>query len=156
MEDKMKAIIKTVAVLSASVVAATGCVAVPVNHEGVVTWEPVPAPLVPHIMASQPVPTSLPARLYPTNDIARATGTLSGSVTNLMNGKGRFHLNYRGQTLVGEATRDTEGDAHSGIANAASAQGTYMNCRYRMNHPRQGSGTCTFSDGAHYDVHLGG
>ncbi|HSH08630.1 MAG TPA: hypothetical protein VLA41_13275 [Burkholderiales bacterium] len=137
-------------------VTAAGCVAVPVNHEGVVVWEPVPAPLVPHVMASQPVPSALPARLYPTNDIARATGTLSGSVTNMMNGKGRFQLNYRGQTLVGEATRDSEGDAHSGIANAASAQGTYMNCRYRMNHPRQGSGSCTFSDGARYDVHLGG
>jgi hypothetical protein len=25
-----------------------------------------------------------------------------------------------------------------------------------MNNPRQGSGVCTFSDGAQYDVHLGG
>lgn len=137
-------------------IAASGCVAVPVNHEGVVTWEPVPAPLVPHVLASQPIPASLPARLYPKNDVARSAGVLTGSVTNMMNGKGRFMLNYHGQTLIGEATRDSAGDAHSGIANAWSPQGTFMSCTYRMNHPRQGSGTCTFSDGAQYDVHLGG
>ncbi len=147
---------KSTLALCITAIAASGCVAVPVNDQGVVTWEPVPAPLVPHVLASQPVPASLPARLYPKNDIARQSGVLTGSVTNMMTGKGRFQLSYRGQVLVGEATRATTGDAHSGIANAASPQGTYMSCEYRMNHPRQGSGTCVFSDGAHYDVHLGG
>ena len=42
-----------------------------------------------------------------------------------------------------------------GVANAYGPRGTFMNCQYRMNNPRQGSGTCTFSDGATYDVHLG-
>jgi hypothetical protein len=135
--------------------ATSACVAVPVNENGVAVWEPVPAPFVPYVMANNPAPANLSARLYPTNEIARATGMLAGSVTNMGNGKGRFQLNYRGQTLVGEATRDSEGEAHDGVANAASPQGTYMNCKYRMNNPRQGSGNCRFSDGATYSVHLG-
>ncbi|MCG6952831.1 MAG: hypothetical protein ACWGNS_04550 [Burkholderiales bacterium] len=136
--------------------ATSACVAVPVNENGMVYWEPVPAPLVPHVLANNPVPANLPARLYPKNSIARGNGAITGSVTNMMNGKGRFTLTYQGQTLVGEATRDSSGDEHSGIANAWSPQGTFMSCTYRMNNPRQGSGTCNFSDGAQYDVHLGG
>jgi hypothetical protein len=151
----MKIIPKSLIGACAAAIAAAGCVAVPVNENGVAVWEPVPAPFVPYVMANNPAPANLAARLYPTNEIARATGMLAGSVTNMGNGKGRFQLNYRGQTLVGEATRDTEGEAHDGIANAASAQGTYMSCKYRMNSPRQGSGNCRFSDGATYSVHLG-
>jgi hypothetical protein len=31
-----------------------------------------------------------------------------------------------------------------------------MQCEYQMNTPVQGSGTCSFSNGARYRVHLGG
>lgn len=137
--------------------AASGCVAVPVTSpDGNVAWEAVPLPIAPIVYSPDPFPANVPARLYPTNDLARQIGMLSGSVTNMRNGKGRFQLSYRGDTLSGEATRDSSGDAHSGVANAYGPRGTYMNCRYRMNNPRQGSGTCAFSDGATYDVHLGG
>ena len=47
----------------------------------------------------------LHARLYPDNDTATQTGMVSGTVTNMMTGKGRFQLNYKGEVLTGEATR---------------------------------------------------
>jgi len=135
---------------------ASGCVAVPVGSpDGDVSWDAVPLPLAPMVAANAPFPAAVPARLYPTNDLARQVGMLNGSVTNMRNGKGRFQLHYRGDMLTGEATRASSGDAHSGVANAYGARGTFMNCQYRMNNPRQGSGTCTFSDGATYDAHLG-
>jgi hypothetical protein len=30
-----------------------------------------------------------------------------------------------------------------------------MSCEYQMNSPRQGAGTCVFSNGAQYKVHIG-
>jgi hypothetical protein len=100
------------------------------------------------------VPTQLNARLYPINDAATETGVMTGSVTNLMNGKGRFQLNFQGELLSGEATR-TSGDERQGVANAYGSRGTYMSCEYKMNTPYQGAGTCTLSNGAKYEVHLG-
>jgi hypothetical protein len=79
---------------------------------------------------------------------------LSGTVTNMMTGKGRFQLDYAGETLVGEATR-VRGDERAGIANAYGYRGTFMNCEYRMNTPFQGTGTCHLSTGAEYQVHIG-
>jgi hypothetical protein len=97
----------------------------------------------------------LQARLYPANDAATQTGLLSGTVTNMMTGKGRFELDYRGELLVGEATR-VPGDDRRGIANAYGQRGTFMNCEYRMTTPYQGTGTCNLSSGARYQVHIGG
>lgn len=152
----MKRFAKSIIGLSIAGLAATGCVAVPVGApNGDVSWEAVPAPIAPLVVHTDPFPTVVPARLYPTNDLARQIGMLNGSVTNMRNGKGKFQLPYRGDVLTGEATRATDGDAHSGVANAYGSRGTFMNCAYRMNNPRQGSGTCSFSDGATYDVHLG-
>ena len=102
-----------------------------------------------------PAPAVLQARLYPSNDAATRVGMLSGTVTNMMTGKGRFQLDYRGEILVGEATR-APGDERAGIANAYGDRGTYMNCTYRMTTPYQGTGTCNLSTGAQYQVHLGG
>ncbi len=110
-----------------------------------------PAPIV----RATPMPASLQARLYPTNDVATQTGVLAGSVTNMMNGKGRFQLDYRGEMLVGEATR-LSNDERAGIANAYGERGTYMRCAYKMSTPYRGAGTCTLSNGAQYNVHLGG
>jgi len=100
------------------------------------------------------LPTVLNARLYPDNDIATQTGVVTGTVANMMNGKGRFQLNYRGETLIGEATR-VSNDARRGVASAYSRSGAFMSCDYQMANPRQGAGVCTFSDGAKYQVHLG-
>ena len=100
-------------------------------------------------------PSALQARLYPANEIATETGLLSGSVTNMMTGKGMFQLNYRGEVLTGEATR-VPGDDRRGVANAYGQRGTYMSCEYRMTTPYQGTGTCKLSNGAQYQVHIGG
>jgi hypothetical protein len=100
-------------------------------------------------------PASLQARLYPSNDLATETGMLSGTVTNMMTGKGFFQLNYKGETLSGEATR-VPGDERRGLANAYGQRGTYMSCDYRMSTPYQGTGTCSLSTGAQYQVHIGG
>lgn len=104
--------------------------------------------------AGPAVPAPLQARLYPSNEVATETGMLSGTVTNMMTGKGMFQLNDRGEILSGEATR-VPGDERRGIANAYGQRGTYMNCDYRMTTPYQGTGTCNLSTGAQYQVHIG-
>lgn len=140
----------------------SGCVAVPVGPDGQLYVYPPGVVPAPHsFVAPQPggpvpsqFPATLPARLYPANDIATQTGIVTGTVTNMMTGKGRFQLNYKGEILVGEATR-VDGDARRGVASAYGQSGAFMSCEYQMNNPRQGAGTCTFSDGARYQVHVG-
>jgi hypothetical protein len=152
----MKLSTKTVVVLSLLVLVLSGCYVVPLDSEGrpIYPSHPVyPTPVSP--ASGAPTATSLPARLYPANDIATETGVVTGVVTNMMTGKGRFNLNYRGDTLIGEATR-ISGDERRGVASAYSPSGAYMSCEYQMNTPRQGAGTCTFSNGAEYKLHIGG
>jgi len=105
--------------------------------------------------AGPATPASLQARLYPSNDVASHTGLLSGTVTNMMTGAGVFQLNYKGEILSGEATR-VPGDDRRGVAHAYGQRGTYMSCDYRMTTPYQGTGTCSLSNGAQYQVHIGG
>lgn len=148
-------------ILSATLAASTvsGCYILPVAPDGHV-YGGYPTPPPPIATASYPSPSSGPvaavlqARLYPANDIATQTGVIHGTVTNLMTGKGRFQINYRGETLTGEATR-VDGDSRRGVASAYGASGGYMSCEYQMNTPRQGAGTCMFSNGARYQVHIG-
>lgn len=140
-------------------IALAGCVAVPVGPDGQLYVYPpgVPPGAVPPggpYAASPQFPAVLQARLYPANEVATQTGVINGTVANMMTGKGRFQLVYQGETLVGEATR-VDGDAKRGVASAYSPGGTFMSCEYQMNTPRQGAGTCTFSNGAQYKVHLG-
>lgn len=150
---------KLIASIAVSATLLSGCYVVPVGPDGQLYAYPpgvIPTAALPPVASTgAPPPVTLHARLYPENEIAARTGVLTGSVVNLRNGKGRFELNYRGDTLVGEATRATD-DERGGIAAASGARGAYMNCQYRMNSPTQGSGQCTFSDGARYQVHLGG
>ena len=93
-------------------------------------------------------------KLYPANDLANQTGVLTGQVTNMMTGKGRFTFNYQGDTLVGEATR-VANDERRGVASAYGPSGTFVSCKYQMSTPRIGAGDCTFSNGAQYQVHIG-
>jgi len=105
--------------------------------------------------ASPPAqPASLNVRLYPANETATEVGMVSGTVTSMMNGKGRFQLQYRGELLAGEATR-VSGDDRKGIASAYGPSGSFMSCEYQMSSPVRGAGTCNFSDGARYQVHVG-
>ncbi len=151
---------KLLAALTVPALSLSGCYVLPVAPDGYVYTYPAagaPAtsvPSYPQAQAHGPMPTVLQARLYPANDIAAQTGVVTGSVTNMMTGKGRFQLNYRGETLVGEATR-VDGEARRGVASAYGAGGSFMSCEYQMHTPTQGAGTCAFSNGARYQVHIG-
>ena len=95
------------------------------------------------------------ARLYPSNDLVAQTGIVTGTVTNMMTGKGRFKVNDQGEVLTGEATRASN-EGKRGVARAYSPRGTYMSCDYQMTTPYQGTGDCRFSNSATYTLHLGG
>jgi hypothetical protein len=152
------------------VIPLSGCYVVPIAPNGTPVYPATgpsvastPAYVIPsapasaYVLPNAAVPNVLQARLYPSNDVATKTGMLSGTVTNMMTGKGRFELDYRGELLAGEATRSpTAGDGRHGVANAYGQRGTYMTCEYRMSTPSQGIGTCSFSSGALYQVHIGG
>jgi hypothetical protein len=141
-------------------VALAGCYVMPVSPDGQPAYPypyayPYPAgAAAPLAATSGPAPAMLQARLYPANEVASQTGMLSGTVTNLMNGRGRFQLQYKAETLNGEATR-IDNDQRRGVASAYGASGAFMSCEYQMQSPRQGAGSCTFSNGAKYPVHLG-
>jgi len=159
---------KTLAVLALSASLLTACYVVPVTgRDGSVQYIPVAAPPgVPPLGAPQPVapvvvpstatgPIALSARLYPDNDRAAATGVVAGTVTNMLNGKGRFQIQYGSEVLTGEATV-VDGDAHRGVASATGSSGGFMQCDYQLANPRQGAGSCLFSNGARYRLHIGG
>ena len=67
---------------------------------------------------------------------------------------GCYVIDFRGDLLTGEATR-VAGDERKGVASAYGAGGSYMSCDYQMSSPYQGAGTCAFSNGARYRVHIG-
>src|SRR5688500_18977706 len=137
-----------------------GCYVVPVGDNNYALYIPShPGPVPPHMAPQHPQgqsaqPRVLQARLYPANELATQTGMVSGTVTNMMTGKGRFQLHYAGELLTGEATR-VSGEERKGIASAYGASGSFMSCEYQMNSPAQGAGTCNFSNGARYKVHIG-
>ena len=155
---------------SIAALALSGCMVVPLASDGTPIYPAVAA--VPYPAATTvpyrtqvgvpaqpsagtaPAPSVLQARLYPSNEIASRTGMLAGTVTNMMTGKGQFQLDLAGELLSGEATR-VPGNDRAGMASAYGARGTFMNCEYRMTTPYQGTGTCTVSTGALYQVHIG-
>ena len=160
----MKTNAKLIAALFATVLALAGCYIVPVvDPQGNVQYQHYPLPPAGAPMAVSPGGYQAPgapflavlnARLYPDNDLAAQTGIVSGTVANMMNGKGRFQLQYGGEILTGEATR-VSNDERKGIASAYGSSGSYMSCEYQMINPRQGAGTCSFSNGARYKLHIG-
>jgi hypothetical protein len=138
-----------------------GCYVVPVGDNNYALYIPShpPAPIPAHIASSSALgqpsqPRVLHARLYPDNELATQTGMVAGTVTNMMTGKGRFQLQYAGEVLAGEATR-VSGEERKGIASAYGASGSFMSCEYQMHTAMQGAGTCMFSNGAKYKVHIG-
>jgi len=141
-------------------VALTACYVVPERGpDGTVYYQHYPLPPAGAVMPAPPpsraAPATLPVRLYPANDVATRTGVITGSVTNMMTGKGVFNVSYLGEVLTGEATR-VSNEERRGVASAFSPQGMFMSCEYQMNTPHQGAGTCTFSNGAAYQMHIGG
>ena len=163
----MKSNTRVAAALAFSTIALSGCYVVPVvDPQGNVQYQHYPLPPAgvpvaaapagyPAPQAGQGFPAVLNARLYPDNDLAAQTGVVTGTVANMMNGKGRFQLQYGAEVLAGEATR-VSNDSRKGVASAFGSSGSFMSCEYQMNNPRQGAGTCTFSTGARYKLHVGG
>ncbi|MEO8305628.1 MAG: hypothetical protein ABI724_16060 [Betaproteobacteria bacterium] len=142
-------------------IALSGCYIVPIAPDGSPMY-PYPYAQTPHpgyapppVVVGAPSASVLQARLYPANELASQTGMIAGTVTNMMTGKGRFQMDYKGELLTGEATR-VSGDDRRGVASAYGPRGTYMSCEYKMTSPYQGAGMCTMSTGAQYQVHLGG
>ena len=154
-------------VLAATAAALSACYVVPMRSaDGTVYYEhyplpPTGTPLPPPAAAPAPgmpgaqMPAVLNARLYPSNEAAAAGGVITGTVTNLMTGKGRFQVILLGEVLTGEATRVSNEDRR-GIASAYGSRGTTMSCDYQMTTPYQGTGDCRLSTGATYTLHLGG
>ena len=136
----------------------TACYVLPIGPDGQPVYpaypttaqHPYPMPAAPMVA----MPTVLQARLYPMNDAASQTGMLSGTITATPGGRGQFQLNYRGELLTGEATR-VSNDERRGVASAFGQGGLSMSCEYQMKDQRQGAGTCNFSNGARYQVHIG-
>ena len=81
-----------------------------------------------------------------------ALGRVSGTITNPERGHGEFSFSLGNERYVGEATR--ESGSSSGHANASSDRGGYVKCSYTMNSASLGAGTCNFSGGARYDMHI--
>jgi hypothetical protein len=144
----------------------SGCYVMPVAQDSsgrpVYAYSTVPIPVAsaqgaagrPAAPPGGPGPIALDVKLYPINDLANQTGVLVGQVTNMMTGKGRFTFSYQGETLVGEATR-VANDERRGIASAYGPGGTFAQCEYQMSSPKIGAGTCTFSNNAMYQLHIG-
>lgn len=158
---------RTFIALSVAAVSLSACYVVPTTApDGTTVYGYYPIPPAgtryPAAAAGTPMPGApsgtmpavLNARLYPANEVATQTGVIVGSVTNLMTGKGRFQVNYLGEVLTGEATR-VSNDEKRGVANAYGPKGMFMSCDYQMTTPLQGTGSCTFSNGATYRLHLG-
>lgn len=134
--------------------ALTGCLVIPLNPDGTPAYGAAPG-AAPQVMAA-PASISLPVRLYPTNEAAVAAGVLSGTVVNHLSGKGSFTLSLAGETLAGEATRTGGSASRSGVASAYGSKGSFAQCQYTMNSTTQGTGRCTLSSGATYQLHIGG
>jgi hypothetical protein len=163
--------VRTMAASALTAAGVAGCYVVPVAPDGTPlypyqypytpAYSVVPYPATASAPAGAPVvrgappPAVINARLYPANEIASREGMITGSVTNLMNGRGRFTMDYHGELLSGEATR-VDGDERRGVASAYGQRGTYMTCEYRMTSAVQGAGMCRMSNGAEFQVHLGG
>jgi hypothetical protein len=92
---------RTKLALFALATALSGCYVVPVRGpDGTVMYDhyplpPVGAPMPMAVPAPGPgapgqMPAVLNARLYPSNEQAAQSGIVSGTVTNMMTGKGRF------------------------------------------------------------------
>lgn len=154
----MKTISMSILTISVMALILGGCYVIPMDRYGNPIY-PTPPPSYgekapPLSPAKQTGPITISARLYPDSELAAETGVITGTVTNMLTGKGRFNLSYKGESYTGEATR-VSNDSRRGVASGFSPSGGYMSCEYQMNTPRQGAGTCIFSNGAKYKLHLG-
>lgn len=140
-----------IAILGASL---AGCYVVPLNHYPAAGHGPAGVNMS-QGTAIVPVSAVRPpfsARLYPSNDIASGLGGFAGIITNPERGHGEFSFNLGGEQFAGEATRTP--NSTKGIANASGNRGGYVRCDYVMSSSALGTGTCKFSNGAMYSMHI--
>ena len=138
-------------VLAAGVVGAalSGCYVMPINQHPVGGgYTAQGTAIVP--MAAIRAPFT--ARLYPSNAAASRIGQASGVISNPEDGRGQFSFALGGESFQGEATRAA--NAKKGIANASGSRGGFVRCEYMMSNGAVGSGSCLFSGGARYDMHI--
>ena len=136
-------------VLTAAVVGAalSGCYVVPINQQPVGGgYTAQGTAIVTAIRAP------FTARLYPSNTAASRLGQASGVISNPEDGRGQFSFSLGGESFQGEATRATS--SSKGIANASGNRGGFARCEYVMSSSMVGSGSCLFSGGARYDMHI--
>jgi hypothetical protein len=134
-----------------------GCYVVPIEHSRYPAGNPTNQPQQPQ-QPQQSAPPSFvgfPARLYPANDLAIPYGMVLAQVTSDLSGRGTFSTVISGESFSGEATRTSSG-TRSGIANGAGNRGSYIACRYQMNSATLGTGQCKLSNGAEFNMHVGG
>lgn len=144
--------VKTLLVIGSACAMLSGCYVVPNQpYSGAPpTYSVQPMqPAVPLAPAPRP---SYTARLYPVNDVASQMGTITGLISNPEKGYGQFSFSVNGEAFSGEATR--EPGSPNGRANASGNRGGFAKCEYAMTNSSLGNGTCIFSTGARYDMHI--
>lgn len=149
---RIRSTTKLAALVAASLVTAgslSGCYVVPMQPA---TLPPGPTAVMP---APLPQPVTFSARLYPANDLASTYGMVAAVVTSDLNGRGHFSTAIDGESFTGESTR-IAGSSRDGVANGAGNRGSYVSCRYTMNSPTLGTGSCRLSNGATFTMHIGG
>ncbi|WP_225781847.1 hypothetical protein [Xenophilus sp. Marseille-Q4582] len=155
-----RAALRLAAVATLGAALLSGCYVVPMQPGQALP--PGPVTVVPAQQAGAGAPTAAPApaaqhfsaRLYPSNAEAARYGTLTGAVSNDMNGRGHFSAVIDGEHFQGEATR-AAGSPRSGVAHAAGTRGGMLACRYTMNSATQGAGSCVLNNGPTFAMHLG-
>ncbi|MES2019174.1 MAG: hypothetical protein V4484_21985 [Pseudomonadota bacterium] len=142
-------LLKISAVVAITAATLSGCYIVPANqYQNATGLNNSGALLVP---AGAYRPAYL-ARLYPGNPAASRLGSVTGNISNPEQGHGEFTFNLGGEQFAGEATRTP--DSSKGVANAAGNRGGFVRCDYVMSNAALGWGSCTFSNGARYDMHI--
>jgi hypothetical protein len=161
-------VVRLSALMAISAVGLTGCYVVPMQPGQALPPGPVTVVPAQSVQSMQPIASSgalvatpapatqnFTARLYPSNAEAARYGTVTGVVTNDLNGHGIFSAVIAGESFQGEATR-APGGTRSGSANAAGSRGGMLSCRYTMNSATLGSGTCVLNNGPTFAMHVGG
>lgn len=104
------------------------------------------------VVTMAPIRPVFTARLYPANETAAKLGQFSGIISNPERGHGEFTFAVGGEAFRGEATRAP--NSTKGVANATGTRGAYVRCEYTMSSAELGSGSCNFSNGARFDMHV--
>lgn len=141
--------VKSTLTLAALCSTLSGCYVVPIQSY------PAGNPQLQAPMAAAPVAAPRPvytARLYPVNDVASSMGRITGTISNPERGHGEFAFLVGNESYAGEATRAP--NSAKGSANAAGNRGGYVKCDYTMSSAALGTGSCIFSSGARYDMHI--